>query len=121
MTNSYIPLAIYFFDFLADGLKWHKKGSKRVLLCLVVFGVPMWIALVYPDIFLVALGYAGGFSCAFLFGLMPPLMVWIGRYVKRLPLERGRLPGGKPLLAFLMIFALLILGAEVVQQLLPSL
>lgn len=121
LTTSFIPLALSFFDFLADGLKWQKKGSKRVLLCLAVFGIPMWIALVYPDIFLVALGYAGGFSCAFLFGLMPPLMAWIGRYVKHLPLERDRLPGGKPLLALLMIFSLLILGAEVVQQLLPSL
>lgn len=117
MTTSFIPLALSFFDFLADGLKWKKKGMNRVFLCLAVFGIPMAIAIAYPNIFLVALGYAGGFSCAFLFGLMPPLMVWVGRYIKRYPHEHGhQLPGGKPMLLFLMAFAILILGAEVIQQ-----
>lgn len=117
LTTSFVPLALSFFDFLADGLKWKKKGIKRVLLCLIVFGIPMLIAIVYPHIFLVALGYAGGISCAFLFGLMPPLLAWIGRYLKKYPNEKEQLPGGKPFLALLMIFALFILGAELVQQL----
>lgn len=117
LTTSFIPLALSFFDFLADGLKWEKKGSKRIFLCAAVFGVPMLIAIAYPDIFLVALGYAGGISCAFLFGLMPPVLAWVGRYIKRYPQERHQLPGGKPLLLGLMAFAFLILVGEVVQQL----
>jgi len=115
LTTSFIPLALAFFDFLADGLKWKKKGSKKVFLCCLVFGIPLAIALKYPRIFLVALGYAGGVSCAFLFGLMPPFMVWIGRYIKKLPRET-QLFGGKPLLIALMAFALLILIGQVVQQ-----
>jgi tyrosine-specific transport protein len=117
LTTSFIPLALSFFDFLADGLKWEKKGSKRIFLCAAVFGVPMLIAIAYPDIFLVALGYAGGISCAFLFGLMPPVLAWVGRYIKLYPQERHQLPGGKPLLLGLMAFAFLILVGEVVQQL----
>lgn len=116
LTTSFIPLALSFFDFLADGLKWKKKGNKRVLLCAAVFGIPMVIAIAYPHIFLVALGYAGGISCAFLFGLMPPVLVWVGRYIKRYPQEREQLPGGKAMLIFLMIFAVLILAGEVIQQ-----
>jgi tyrosine-specific transport protein len=116
LTTSFIPLALSFFDFLADGLKWKKKGGKRAVLCAVVFGVPMLIAILYPNIFLVALGYAGGISCAFLFGLMPPVLAWVGRYIKRYPQDRPQLPGGKAVLVFLMIFALLILTAEVIQQ-----
>ena len=115
LTTSFIPLALSFFDFLADGLKWKKKGGKRVLLCLAVFGIPLAIALKYPHIFLVALGYAGGISCALLFGLMPPIMAWVGRYIKHLPQNR-QLPGGKPLLIVLMVFAFLILLGEVIQQ-----
>lgn len=117
LTTSFIPFALSFFDFLADGLKWEKKGGRRVTLCCAVFGLPMVIAIVYPNIFLVALGYAGGISCAFLFGLMPPVLAWVGRYIKRYPQDRPQLPGGKAVLIFLMGFALLILAAEVIQNL----
>lgn len=116
LTTSFIPLALSFFDFLADGLKWKKKGLSRVSLCAAVFGIPMVIAIIYPKIFLVALGYAGGISCAFLFGFMPPLLAWVGRYIKHYPQQR-QLPGGKAALICLMVFALLILGGEVIQQL----
>jgi len=116
LTTSFIPLALSFFDFLADGLKWEKKGIRRASLCAVVFGGPMLIAIAYPKIFLTALGYAGGISCAFLFGLMPPVLAWVGRYIKKYPHEGHQLPGGKPVLVGLMIFALLILAGEVVLQ-----
>lgn len=116
LTTSFVPLALSFFDFLADGLKWEKKGIRRAALCGVVFVVPMIIAIAYPHIFLVALGYAGGISCAFLFGLMPPLLAWVGRYIKRYPQEKTQLPGGKAVLIVLMTFAFLILAGEVIQQ-----
>jgi len=116
MTTSFIPLALSFFDFMADGLKWEKKGMQRAILCSSIFGIPVIIAILYPTIFLVALGYAGGISCAFLFGLMPPVLVWVGRYKKKYLMVDHQLPGGKTTLVFLMIFALLILSAEVIQQ-----
>lgn len=116
LTTSFIPFSLSFFDFLADGLKVKKKGINKVFLLLAIFGVPLVIALIYPNIFLVALGYAGGFSCALLFGFFPPLMVWVGRYLKKTPPEYRMLPGGKGFLAFLMIFSLFILGIEMFQQ-----
>jgi tyrosine-specific transport protein len=118
LTTSFIPLALAFLDFLADGLKWKKSGWNKLTLCIAVFGIPLVIALKYPQIFLIALSYAGGISCAFLFGLMPPLMAWVGRYVMRLPRGEYQLPGGKPLLAILMSFAFLILVGQVLQQML---
>ena len=116
LTTSFIPLALSFFDFLADGLKIKKVGMKKVGLVLTIFGIPTIFALIYPDIFLVALGYAGGISCALLFGLMPPIMAWVGRYLKHYPSDTRQLPGGKPLLIVLMIFAIFILAGEVIQQ-----
>lgn len=115
LTTSFIPLALAFFDFLADGLQWKKKGIRRFLLCLVVFGLPLVIALKYPDIFLIALSYAGGISCAFLFGLMPPFMVWLGRYVERIPHGQRQLFGGKPMLLVLMAIAFAILVGQVTE------
>lgn len=118
LTTSFIPLALAFLDFLSDGLKWKKQGWNKITLCIAVFGIPLIIALKYPQIFLIALGYAGGISCAFLFGLMPPLMAWVGRYVMRIPRGDFRLAGGKPLLATLMAFAFIILIGQVLQQIL---
>ncbi len=117
LTTSFIPLALAFFDFLADGLKMEKVGMKKAGLVLAIFGIPPIFALIYPNIFLVALGYAGGISCALLFGLMPPIMAWVGRYIKRYSADSCQLPGGKPMLIILMVFAILILMGEVVQQL----
>jgi len=117
LTTSFVPLSLSFFDFLADGLKWKKDGIHKVGLCFLVFGIPLVIALKFPNIFLVALGYAGGISCALLFGFMPPLMAWVGRYKEKFPRKGYRLPGGKALLGILMVIAILILVSELTQQL----
>jgi tyrosine-specific transport protein len=113
LTTSYIAFALAFLDFLADGLKVKKVGMKKALLCLGVFLPPTVIALIYPGIFLKALGYAGGISCALLFGLLPPLMVWVGRYMKGYGKDRPQLPGGKLMLGFLMLFVIFELVLEV--------
>lgn len=115
MTASYIALALAFLDFLADGLKVQKKGMRKVFLCLMVFIPPVIITLINPNIFLVALGYAGGISCAILFGIFPPLMVWIGRYKKGYTTGR-QIPGGKVFLSFLMFLILIELSLEVVTH-----
>lgn len=117
LTTSFVPLALSFFDFLSDGLKWQKQGWRRLVLCAIVFGLPLIIALQYPRIFLIALSYAGGISCAFLFGLMPPLLVWMGRYVQKLSPLSPQLFGGKPMLLILMLFAIVVLVGQVWSQL----
>jgi len=113
MTASYIALSLAYFDFLADGLKIKKEGVRRLWLALLVFLPPTFVALYKPTIFITALDYAGGVSCAILFGIFPPLMVWVGRYVKNYSRDTQQLPGGKPLLVLLMLFIVLELGMEV--------
>jgi tyrosine-specific transport protein len=105
LTTSYIAIALAFFDFLADGLHIKKEGWKKVGLCMAIFIPPTIIALIYPHIFLISLDYAGGISCAFLFGLLPPLMVWVGRYVKKWERDE-QVPGGKLLLVPLFVFVI---------------
>lgn len=116
MTTSYIALALAYFDFLADGLKVKKQGFKKILLCLAVFVPPTIVALTYPHIFITALRYAGGISCAILFGLFPPLMAWVGRYIKKCG-HKPLLPGGKFFLAVLICFVILEVGMEIWQEL----
>jgi tyrosine-specific transport protein len=116
MTASYIALALAYLDFLADGLKVKKRGFKKVLLCLAIFVPPTIVALTYSNLFIKALSYAGGFSCAILFGLYPPLMAWVGRYVKKLKFK-PQLPGGKLALIILICFVAFELWIEISQEL----
>ena len=115
MTASYIALSLAFVDFLADGLKVKKVGFRKTILCLMVFIPPLLITMINPGIFLKALGYAGGISCAILFGIYPPLMVWIGRYQKGHTTGR-QIPGGKIFLGSLILLMVLELGVEILPQ-----
>lgn len=118
LTVSYVPISLAYLDFLSDGLKVKSKGVKRAILCLCIFIPPTLIAILNPKIFLVALSYTGGISCATLFGLFPPLMVWQGRYRKKYPRSNRQIPGGKRFLGFLIILAAGELIVELVEQIL---
>ena len=115
MTASYIALGLAFLDFLADGLKIKKKGMRKLFLCTLVFGPPLIVSIINENIFLIALGYAGGISCAILFGLYPPLMAWIGRYKKGYKTGQ-QIPGGKGFLSFLMLLIMIELGLEILTH-----
>lgn len=116
LTTSYCALALAFLDFLADGLKIKQEGFKKLGLCLAIFLPPTFVALIYPGVFITALEYTGGISCALLFGLLPPLMVWVGRYVKKYPIYHQQVPGGKSILALLIACVLLELLLQVMLQ-----
>lgn len=116
MTASYIALALAFLDFLADGLGVKKVGIRKFVLVLLVFVPPFLISMVNPGIFLKALSYAGGISCAILFGIYPPLMVWIGRY-KKGHTTGQQIPGGRVFLSFLIV----LMVAELLIEVAPGL
>jgi tyrosine-specific transport protein len=116
LTTSYIALALAFLDFLADGLKVKKVGIKKIGLCLAIFTPPTIIALLYPGIFIKALEYAGGISCAILFGLLPPVMVWVGRYIKKYKHYGEQLRGGKLTLSVLILFVFVEFVMQVINH-----
>jgi len=115
LTTSYVALALAFLDFLADGLKVKKEGFKKIALCLAIFTPPTIIGLIYPGIFITALEYTGGISCALLFGLLPPVMVWVGRYIKKYKEHDQQLKGGKLMLSVLMLFVFVELVLQVMN------
>ncbi len=85
LTTSFLGVGIGLIDFLADGLKLDKKNNMARLL-LLAFGLPFAFALCFPHVFLQALGFAGGFGCASLLGVLPILMVWKAKYIDKIPL-----------------------------------
>ena len=113
LTTSYLALALAYLDFLSDGLKIKKTQIHKIGLCVFMFIPPLLVSISDPHIFLQALNFAGGYSCAILFGLFPPLMVWVGRYIKKQPKQNEILPGGKLLLGLLILFILTEIGIEI--------
>jgi len=112
LTTSFLGVGLGLTDFLADGLKIPKKGLSRWALTLSVFIPPAIIAQANPTIFLTALTYAGGIGCALLLGLLPIVMVWVGRYRKGYK-SHVQLFGGRIFLTILALFVLFELFVEV--------
>lgn len=104
MTTSYLGISIAFVDFLLDGLKLSKKGTPKLIICGIIFFIPLLISLINPHLFISALSIAGGIGIALLLGAMPILMVWAGRYYEGHSLMHQQLPGGKITLALLLAF-----------------
>jgi len=100
IITSLFGQALSIFDFLKGGLKVREGASGRLLLSLLTFGPAFLFAELFPNLFFFILEFVGGVLAMILFGLLPVLMVWVGRYrmnLARAPLVRG----GKPLLLLL--------------------
>jgi tyrosine-specific transport protein len=117
IVTSCLGVALSFVDFLADGLHFTKKSPRNTLmLCFLVMAPAFVFSLMSPKVFFTALNYAGGFAAVVLFGVIPALMVWIGRYNKKIATVTI-VPGGKKVLVLVMLIALTIFSLELVQEL----
>lgn len=109
MATSFLSISLCLSDFLSDGLGVSKRGLGNVLIYGATFLPPTLIVLFYPDAWSRGLNFAG-LSCFILMILLPPLMVWFGRYHRDLAVESYQVRGGKFLLALLVVFATLMIG-----------
>ncbi|HSW69168.1 MAG TPA: aromatic amino acid transport family protein [Gammaproteobacteria bacterium] len=107
LLTSFIGVALCLVDFLADGFQTEKKGKVNFLICSAALIPPLLIVLINPGIFIGALAYAGIY-CIILLVVLPTLMVWRGRYHKKIA-SGYKVLGGKPLLLILLIVSALII------------
>lgn len=111
LVTSFLGIALGLFDFLSDGLKIPNEGFGKVVLSLLII-IPTFIFSAYFErVFLLALDTSGGFGDSILNGIMPVLMVWVGRYIFKFP-DEHRTPGGKPLLVAILAFFVFALVLE---------
>lgn len=85
ITTSLLGVSFSLVDFVGDGLgiaSSERKGIKRWGLCLIVFLLPLMFVWKNPDVFITALGVAGGFGEAFLNGLLPVALMFALRYLR---------------------------------------
>ncbi len=126
ILTSFLAQALSLVHFLADG--FHKKkrawdavgieGPERehIGLCALALVPPLVLALVRPQLFFAALGFAGGICAVLLFGILPVCMVWVARYNYKLATSY-RLPGGKISLCCIFVFALFIFCFQLANML----
>lgn len=107
ILTSFLAQALSLVHFLADGMKINYKKQESALLCALALLPPLILSLIYPQLFFKALNFAGGICAVVLFGILPVLMVWIGRY--RNKTRSGyAVPGGKATLIGVFAIALFI-------------
>lgn len=115
IVTSFLGIALGLYDFLADGLKVSKKGWGVVILGALLI-IPTYLCAVnFERIFLIALESSGGYGDSILNGIMPVLMVWIGRY-KLGYCEGKRVPGGKILLFLVLCFFTFTLTLQILSH-----
>lgn len=110
IVTSFLAQGLTLTHFLADGLKIALKQRVVFLISLSLLP-PLFFALYNPQIFFKALSFAGGFCAMILFGILPALMTWRGRYIQK-HTSSYRAPGGKIALVITLIFASFVISLE---------
>lgn len=105
--TAFLAQSLGLSHFLEDGLKIGYKKHESIGVCALVLLPPLVFALIYPDIFLKALNFAGGICLMVLYGMLPVFMVWNGRYNLKLS-GAYKVGGGKFLLLLVLFFAFFV-------------
>ena len=113
VITSMLGVAFSMVDFIGDGLNMKRTGSSRYFLTFLTFLPPFLLSVWDPTIFVTAIGFAGGFGEAFLNGILPIALVWVGRYWHKLEGEH-QLPGNRWLLGILFAFSILVMIIQVI-------
>lgn len=113
VITSMLGVAFSMVDFLGDGLNMNRTGYSRIFLTFLTFLPPLLFTMFDPEIFVTAIGFAGGFGEAFLNGVLPITLVWVGRYYHKLK-GAPQLPGNRWLLGGLFICAILVMIVQLV-------
>ncbi len=71
LVTSFLGVSLSVVDFLADALQVSRKGLNRFFLIILMLVPPVLFSILYPRIFMEALGLAGGIGEALMNGLLP--------------------------------------------------
>jgi tyrosine-specific transport protein len=115
LVTSFLGISLGLFDFLADGLKIERTRLGNIALGLLVALPTLFFALTMERVFLRALDMSGGIGDSLLNGLLPALMVWVGRYRKHFISDYPPF-GGKPLIVFVILYALGVFTIELLGK-----
>ena len=111
ILTSFLAQSMTLVHFLEDAFKVKYGKHESVKLVLLALLPPLIFSVIYPGIFYQALNFAGGFSAVILFGVLPVLMIYQGRYVEQRQ-STYQFWGGKTMLFGLFLFSVMIVGYQ---------
>ncbi len=114
LVTSYLGIGLGLKDFLSDLFKARKGPFGPFVMGALAVIPSLILGVSYPRAFLLGLEISGGFGDAFLSNLFPVLMVWIGRYVKKL---EGPFVvfGGRSFLSILALISIFIVVVQILK------
>lgn len=122
IISSLLGVSLSLMDFLADyfhlSFAFQAKQSKRgkTLLCILTLGPAMlFSSTMGTRIFYDALDYGGAFGVVLLLGVLPVLMVWVGRANKILP-AKFKVWGGRRLLLLVLLLSLFVTAVRIAEM-----
>ncbi|WP_445375017.1 tryptophan permease [Photorhabdus tasmaniensis] len=113
LASSFLGVSLGLFDYLADFFGFKDNSTGRLKSALVTFIPPTALALLFPNGFLYAIGFAG-LAATIWAVIVPALMVRASR--QRFPNASYRAPGGKFLIGFIILFGLMNAVAHILAS-----
>ncbi|ANI31535.1 tryptophan permease [Yersinia entomophaga] len=104
LASSFLGVSLGLFDYIADFFKFADDGIGRAKSALVTFVPPTIGALLFPNGFLYAIGFAG-LAATIWAVIVPALMARATR--RRFPQATYRAPGGSLMIGFIIAFGLI--------------
>ncbi|WP_323838488.1 tryptophan permease [Photorhabdus africana] len=114
LASSFLGVSLGLFDYIADFFGFKDNNTGRLTSALVTFIPPTALALLFPNGFLYAIGFAG-FAATIWAVIIPALMARASR--QRFPEASYRAPGGKFLIGFVILFGLINAIAHILSSL----
>ena len=104
LASSFLGVSLGLFDYIADFFKFSDTRNGRTKSALITFVPPTLGALLFPNGFLYAIGFAG-LAATIWAVIVPALMARASR--KRFPQAAYRAPGGRLMIGFIILFGLI--------------
>lgn len=114
LASSFLGVSLGLFDFLADFFKFKDNQAGRTKSALVTFVPPTLAALLFPNGFLYAIGFAG-LAATIWAVIVPAMMARASR--RRFPQASYRAPGGQGMILFIILFGAINAVAHVLTLL----
>lgn len=114
LASSFLGVSLGLFDFLADFFKFKDNQAGRTKSALVTFVPPTLAALLFPNGFLYAIGFAG-LAATIWAVIVPAMMARASRC--RFPQASYRAPGGQGMILFIILFGAINAVAHVLTLL----
>ncbi len=110
ILTAFACVSLGLSDYLADGFNLANEGKDKWFVTLATFLPPLLIVIFYPKAFILFLSIAG-LLCVLLQALLPAIMSWHCRYIKKIPMEY-KVFGGKPALILAILTSIVVIGVS---------